>query len=86
MIFFYFSLYPNSLYFLDDPRILIIALMMAEVRTSETSDYFNETTRSYIPEGCHFMGLAHYEVIKRALVLLGFVNTVMSLSVVQLKG
>jgi hypothetical protein len=60
--------------------------MMEEVRTSETSDYFNETTRSSIPEGCHFMELAYYEVIKRALVLLGFVNTVMSLRVAQLKG
>jgi hypothetical protein len=24
-----------------------------EVRTSETSTYFKETTRRYIPEGCH---------------------------------
>jgi hypothetical protein len=30
-----------------------IALMMDAVRTSETSVYFNETTRRYIPEGCH---------------------------------
>jgi hypothetical protein len=29
------------------------ALMMEAVRTSETSIYFNETTRRYIPEGCH---------------------------------
>jgi hypothetical protein len=28
-----------------------IALMMEAVRTSETSVYFNEPTRRYIPEG-----------------------------------
>jgi hypothetical protein len=28
--------------------------MMEAVRTSETSVYFNGTTRRYIPEGCHF--------------------------------
>jgi hypothetical protein len=33
----------------------IIALMMEAVRTSETSLYFNETIRRYIPEGCHFL-------------------------------
>jgi hypothetical protein len=27
--------------------------MMEAVRTSETSVYFNETTRPYIPESCH---------------------------------
>jgi hypothetical protein len=27
--------------------------MMAAVRVSETSAYFNETARRYIPEGCH---------------------------------
>jgi hypothetical protein len=26
---------------------------MEAVRTSETSVHFNETTRRYIPEGCH---------------------------------
>jgi hypothetical protein len=30
-----------------------LALMMEEVRTCETSVYFNETTRRYIPEGCN---------------------------------
>jgi hypothetical protein len=30
-----------------------ITMMMEAVRTSETSVYFNETTRRYIPEGCH---------------------------------
>jgi hypothetical protein len=29
-----------------------IALMVTSVRTSETSVYFDETTRRYIPEGC----------------------------------
>jgi hypothetical protein len=28
-------------------------LMIAAVRTSEMSVYFNETTWSYIPESCH---------------------------------
>jgi hypothetical protein len=30
--------------------------MMEAVRTSETSANFNETTRRYIPEDCHFLG------------------------------
>jgi hypothetical protein len=30
-----------------------IALMMEAVQTSETSVYFNETTRHYIPAHCH---------------------------------
>jgi hypothetical protein len=29
---------------------IIISLVMKAVRTSETSVYFNETTRRYIPE------------------------------------
>jgi hypothetical protein len=32
---------------------LFIALMMEAVHTSETSVYFNETTRRYIPEGSY---------------------------------
>jgi hypothetical protein len=32
----------------------IRAMMMEAVCTSETSVYFNETTRCYVPEGCHF--------------------------------
>jgi hypothetical protein len=32
---------------------IIIALMMQSARTSETSVYFNETTRRYMPEGSH---------------------------------
>jgi hypothetical protein len=31
----------------------IIALMMGAIHTSETSVYFNETTRRYILESCH---------------------------------
>jgi hypothetical protein len=27
--------------------------IMEAVRASETSAYFNDTTRSYIPDGCH---------------------------------
>jgi hypothetical protein len=34
-------------------RGLFIALMMEALRTSESSFYFNETTRRHIPEGCH---------------------------------
>jgi hypothetical protein len=30
-----------------------MVLMMEAVRTSETSVYFNETTRRFISEGCH---------------------------------
>jgi hypothetical protein len=29
------------------------SLMMGAVRISETSVYSNDTTRRYIPEGCH---------------------------------
>jgi hypothetical protein len=29
-------------------------MVMEAVRTSETSVCFNDTTRRYIPEGCHF--------------------------------
>jgi hypothetical protein len=32
------------------------ALMMEEVRISETSVCFNETIRCYIAEGCHLNG------------------------------
>jgi hypothetical protein len=31
----------------------VIRAKTEAVRTSETSDYFNETTHRYIPEGCH---------------------------------
>jgi hypothetical protein len=33
-------------------------LIMEAVRTSETSVYFNETTRRYNPEGCHLHQIA----------------------------
>jgi len=33
-------------------RFIVIALMMEALRTSETSAYYRETTRHYIPEGC----------------------------------
>jgi len=32
---------------------LLEVLMMEAVRTSETSVYFHETTRRYVPESCH---------------------------------
>jgi hypothetical protein len=32
---------------------IIVVLMMAAVRTSETSMHFTKTTLHYIPEGCH---------------------------------
>jgi hypothetical protein len=34
-------------------KSVIRALMIKAVRTSETSVYFNGTTRRNIPEGCH---------------------------------
>jgi hypothetical protein len=33
--------------------VSIIVLMIRAVRASETWVYFNEATRSYIPEDCH---------------------------------
>jgi hypothetical protein len=39
----------------ETSTVKAIALMMAAVRTSETLVYFNETTRRYIPEGCHIL-------------------------------
>jgi hypothetical protein len=38
---------------------VISALMVEVVRTSETSVYFNETTRRYIAEGCHLRTHRH---------------------------
>jgi hypothetical protein len=38
-----------------------IALMMEAVRTSETSVYFNNTTRHYIPEDCNLNTLRREE-------------------------
>jgi hypothetical protein len=40
----------NKLSLYDDNE-LVIVLMMEAVRTSETSVYFKETIRHYIPEG-----------------------------------
>jgi hypothetical protein len=37
----------------DDRCLGCITLLMEAVRTSETSVYFHETTRHYIPESCH---------------------------------
>jgi hypothetical protein len=34
--------------------IRVIALMMKAERASETSDYFKETARRYIPDSFHF--------------------------------
>jgi hypothetical protein len=33
--------------------LLLIALMTEAEKTSETSVYFNDSTRRHIPEGCH---------------------------------
>jgi hypothetical protein len=41
----------------------IIALMVQTVRTSQTSVYFNETTRCYIPQGCHHLG--HFGLLQK---------------------
>jgi hypothetical protein len=43
-------------------------LMMEAVRASEMSVYFNETTRRYIPEGCHLQNPIPW------LLLYGFVS------------
>jgi hypothetical protein len=38
--------------------------MMETVHISETSVYFNETTRRYIPEGCHLHTLLRHNVVR----------------------
>jgi hypothetical protein len=38
----------------EDSLLGYNCLMMETVHTSEMSFYFNETTRRYIPKGCHF--------------------------------
>jgi hypothetical protein len=45
-----------------------IALMMELVRTSETSVYFNETTRRYIPKSVVFRTQINRNTIQRQLV------------------
>jgi hypothetical protein len=39
---------------------VIVALITKEAGTTETSAYFNETTRRYIPEGCHLQKFCWY--------------------------
>jgi hypothetical protein len=39
--------------------VSIIRTMMVAERASETSVYFNETTRRYTPEGCHLHFFMH---------------------------
>jgi hypothetical protein len=46
---------------------------MEAVRTSETSVYFNETTRRYFPEGCH---LHIYSVLDNTNVYVSVPRTV----------
>jgi hypothetical protein len=41
-------------------KITAIVLMMAAVRNSETSVYFSETTRRYIPEAAIFRHIARF--------------------------
>jgi hypothetical protein len=42
----------------SEVRTEFIALIMDAVRTSETSVYFDDTTRRYIPESRIFIGVA----------------------------
>jgi hypothetical protein len=48
--------------FKDTASVTIIFLMMEAVGTSGTSVYFNDTTRCYIPESCHFNTRSREEV------------------------
>jgi hypothetical protein len=46
--------------------------MMEAVRISESSVYFNETTRRYIPESCHlqtFNSLRRYDIAQNYRIL-----------------
>jgi hypothetical protein len=45
--------YSDELQSENDSLLGYSVLMMKEVRTSETSVYFNEITQRYIPEDCH---------------------------------
>jgi hypothetical protein len=47
-------------------------LIMEAVRTAETSIYFNETTRLYIPEYCHIHILSRESLKSRITVRLSF--------------
>jgi hypothetical protein len=49
-----FQVLTAVIMYITSTTMTIIALMMEAVHTSETSVYFNETTRRYTPEGCNF--------------------------------
>jgi hypothetical protein len=52
----FWDIVPCSLYVTEVRSAFIIRMMMMGalgLRTSETSVYFNGTTRYYVPEGCH---------------------------------
>jgi hypothetical protein len=49
-----------------------IALAMEAVRTSETLSYFSETTRRYIPEGCHLHTLSVASTSRVLFAAMGF--------------
>jgi hypothetical protein len=44
-------------------------MMMEAVRTSETSVYFIETTRRYIPQGCHHQVYKNFAWLNYSTVL-----------------
>jgi hypothetical protein len=46
----------------------IVALMMEAVHTSEMLVYFNESTRHYIPEGCHLLNPWKLEFVARIFI------------------
>jgi hypothetical protein len=52
-----------------DAYCSIIWAMTEAVRTSETSVYFNETVRRYIPEGCNFEEEHNNQFIMSKVVL-----------------
>jgi hypothetical protein len=48
------NVHPCGLVEGDRPfRGAMLALIMDVIRTSETSVYFHETTKPYVPENCH---------------------------------
>jgi hypothetical protein len=65
-----FSSTPYSRF--EDERLLeynaITTMMIVAVRTSETTVYWNETTRGYVPEGCHCL-TRHRENLKSHIQL-----------------
>jgi hypothetical protein len=53
----------------SENALMLIALTMEAVRTSETPVYFSETTRRYIPEGCHLHTRGRQNLISHYFIL-----------------